>query len=679
MFPDNGGYWRHEGWGEPAAINNFVHLVYSQHGTGSDAGDVYYIRSTDGGSTFATPFKLNSDSTTRPQWQANISVSPAGTLLATWYDARESASCTAGNPAVPCYRMWSRKSNDNGASWLPDDMLSDVVSPLPAQPDGAVQGTYAGDYDYGSAILTKHLTSWTDGRVAINNTSQQDVFTDRELVGFAVTNTDPACGSVVSTQPTQFVVNLSDAVNEGTVDPSDFTVNGTPADSDAFSNGDQTITFTFTTSPVVTQGEQTMHIPADAFTRQSDNQGVFELLCTFRYDQTLLAVTDTVPPVGGTFDPPGPATYTFDMNFNEAVDPASVQTSDLHLSGIPGTTVDNVQVINGDMTAEFTITINSIFSGTLTVTLPAGAITDTFGNPNAAFTGNYEYVGTAPKGCGLLVGSGLTCGWPGNTWSAQLATNTVQYTFAIGQPAANDFALFETHDPWGSTFIKDAITATGHTYTEFTPADLGTVNFSDYRVVILNWDDTPAPDFLANYTAAIPVLEGYMTAGGVVWVQQAIQSCDSVPMPFGGQGTGCDFSPSDNVVDPASPMMIGIPNPMEGNSASHLSYTGLPGPAHTVVINPTNNNPVLYDLQIGGTCGATPTPSPTPSVTPSVTPTATPTVTPSVTPTVTPSATPTVTPSVTPSVTPTATPSVTPTPHHPTPRPRPTPYPRPTP
>ena len=115
MFPDGGGFWRHEGWGEPAAFNNVVSLVYAQHGTGSDAGDVYYIRSSDGGVTFGAPFKLNSDSTTRPQWQPNISVSPSGTLLATWYDARESATCTKGNPGVPCYRMWSRKSNDNGA------------------------------------------------------------------------------------------------------------------------------------------------------------------------------------------------------------------------------------------------------------------------------------------------------------------------------------------------------------------------------------------------------------------------------------------------------------------------------------------------------------------------------------------------------------------------------------
>ena len=101
MFPDSGGFWRHEGWGEPAAFNNVVYLVYAQHGAGSDAGDVYYIRSSDGGVTFGAPLKLNTDATTRPQWMPNLSVSPTGTLLATWYDARESASCTKGNPNVP--------------------------------------------------------------------------------------------------------------------------------------------------------------------------------------------------------------------------------------------------------------------------------------------------------------------------------------------------------------------------------------------------------------------------------------------------------------------------------------------------------------------------------------------------------------------------------------------------
>src|SRR5256884_2425050 len=226
-----GTYWRHMGWGEPAAINHVVHYVYAQHGAGSDPGDVYYIRSTDSGVTFSAPLKLNTDSTTRPQWQPNLSVSPGGTVFAMWYDARESTSCTKGDPTVPCYRMWGRKSNDNGVTWLPDDTFSDVVTPLPGQPDPAIVGCYAGDYDYGSAITTKHVTSWVDGRVTISGQSQQDAFTDRELVGFSVTTTNPACNSVVFTQPTDFVVNLSDPALPSSVQATDFTVNNSPANS----------------------------------------------------------------------------------------------------------------------------------------------------------------------------------------------------------------------------------------------------------------------------------------------------------------------------------------------------------------------------------------------------------------------------------------------------------------
>ena len=51
-------------------------------------------------------------------------------------------------------------------TWLADDTFSDVASPLPLQGDPGIQPTYAGDYDYGSALLTKHLTSWVDGRVS---------------------------------------------------------------------------------------------------------------------------------------------------------------------------------------------------------------------------------------------------------------------------------------------------------------------------------------------------------------------------------------------------------------------------------------------------------------------------------------------------------------------------------
>src|SRR5213080_3513553 len=380
-----GGYWRHMSWGEPAAFNHVVSLVYAQK-DGSDPGNVYYIRSTDSGATFGPPFQLNSNTDpTTAQWQPTLSVSDAGTLFATWYDERSGGNCTVGGN-TPCYQMWSRKSNDNGQTWLPDDSLSDVVSPLPAQPDPGIQPLYVGDYDYGSAILTKHVTSWVDGRNAISGTQQQDAFTDRELVGFAVTTTTPACNSLINTQPVDFIINLSDPVDPTTVQATDFTVNGTPSNlPPTFSNGNATITFHFSSSPVTTQGPQTMHIPAGAFNRASDEMPNFEFQCSFCYAVTPLQVTTTNPPVGGTFSPPAPGDYQYDVNFNQAVDPASVQTSDLTLTGNVGGSVTNVQVINGGTTAEFTLH----FGGSVTASIGAGAITAEGCNPNAAFTGTY--------------------------------------------------------------------------------------------------------------------------------------------------------------------------------------------------------------------------------------------------------------------------------------------------
>src|SRR6266550_4328136 len=399
----SGGYWRHMSWGEPAAYNHVVSLVYAQK-DGSDPGNVYYIRSTDSGATFGPPFQLNTNTDpTKAQWQPNLSVSDAGTLFATWYDERSGGNCTVG-ANTPCYQMWSRKSNDNGQTWLADDALSDVVSPLPAQPDPGIQPLYVGDYDYGSAILTKHLTSWVDGRNAVNSTQQQDAFTDRELVGFAVTTTTPACNSIINTQPVDFVINLSDPVDTSTVQAGDFTVNGTPSNlPPTFSNGNATITFHYTSSPVTTQGPQTMHIPAGAFNRASDGMPNFEFNCTFCYAITPLQVTTTNPPVGGTFSPPAPGDYQYDVNFNQAVDPASVQTSDLTLTGNVGGSVTNVQVINGGTTAEFTLHFDN--GGSVSASIGAGSITVNGCNGNAAFSGMYTVEGPAP--CSWSAGSDL--------------------------------------------------------------------------------------------------------------------------------------------------------------------------------------------------------------------------------------------------------------------------------
>src|SRR5204863_3647652 len=173
-----------------------------------------------------------------------------------------------------------------------------------------------------------------------------------------------------------------------------FTVNGTAANSFVLSNGNATITFHFTSSPVTTPGPQTMHIPAGAFNRASDNQPNFAVDCTFCFGTAQLQVTTTNPPVGGTFSPPAPGDYQYDVNFNQAVDPASVTTSDLTLTGNVGGSVTGLQLVNGNTTVRFTVHFN--FGGSVTASIGAGSITAHTCNVNAAFSGNYTVEGCPP-------------------------------------------------------------------------------------------------------------------------------------------------------------------------------------------------------------------------------------------------------------------------------------------
>ena len=99
--------------------------------------------------------------------------------------------------------------------------------------------------------------------------------------------TSPACGSLVTgPAPTDFIVNVSDPVDPATVDASDLTVNGTPANSVVITNGNTTIDFFFNTSPVV-QGVNAIRIPASAF----DCGPVVDFTCTFDYVATRVTPT----------------------------------------------------------------------------------------------------------------------------------------------------------------------------------------------------------------------------------------------------------------------------------------------------------------------------------------------------------------------------------------------------
>jgi N-acetylneuraminic acid mutarotase len=163
--------WRYMGAGSlGAGPDGVLHYAYTIGGSG-DAGNIYYVRSTDSGVTWSSPLKLNSDAGTHTQWMPSLSVTSNGRVFVSWYDRR--------NTSTDDYQRFARVSLDNGASWETDQPLSDQIIPQPAQPDPSVTACYAGDYDFSAASGTTAIGGWTDGRVIINGTNQQDVYADR--------------------------------------------------------------------------------------------------------------------------------------------------------------------------------------------------------------------------------------------------------------------------------------------------------------------------------------------------------------------------------------------------------------------------------------------------------------------------------------------------------------------
>jgi hypothetical protein len=159
--------WRYEGNGQMAVgPNGTVGYDYTRGAT-DDRGNIFFVRSTDNGRTWSAPVRLNTDSGTRAQWMPALAETPSGELVATWYDRR--------NTSTTNYQRFARVSVDGGVTWGPDRPISDL---MPEQPDPFVQACYAGDYNLDYATDTKILDAWTDGRIAVDGTAQQDVFYD---------------------------------------------------------------------------------------------------------------------------------------------------------------------------------------------------------------------------------------------------------------------------------------------------------------------------------------------------------------------------------------------------------------------------------------------------------------------------------------------------------------------
>jgi hypothetical protein len=106
---------------------------------------------------------------------------------------------------------------------------------------------------------------------------------------------------------------------------------------------------------------------------------------SFRYDAVMLAVTGTNPPVNSLISLTAGGTLTYDVTFDEPIDPATATTGNLVLNQ---GTVTAATVLSGNATVAYTIA--GLADGSLAVSLPAGQVEDAFDNPAfTPFSGSY--------------------------------------------------------------------------------------------------------------------------------------------------------------------------------------------------------------------------------------------------------------------------------------------------
>jgi len=149
----------------------------------SDEGDIYFIRSEDGGNRWSRPKRLNQDDTNAAQFFPAIAVSPNGRINVMWGDFRD-------DPVETSYHIYYTASEDGGDNWgftneeLGLDIGDARVTDFPTNPNKAFpQGLFIGDYFAIAATDEEAYMVWADGRLAeFGGTNQKIGFARKRQV-----------------------------------------------------------------------------------------------------------------------------------------------------------------------------------------------------------------------------------------------------------------------------------------------------------------------------------------------------------------------------------------------------------------------------------------------------------------------------------------------------------------
>jgi len=194
-------------------------------------------------------------------------IDAAGNVTVTWYDNRRGLTNAIGDYLLDVY---AATSIDGGLTFGSDTQINtapfdpDLGAPDRFPPSGVWRiGEYNGLVSTGGT----GYAVWTGN----TQTGQQTIFAKfSTATAFRVNDSTPASGQVVTALPTQFVIQLNDRIAAASVQASDLSVNGLPADSFTINGTGDAITFKYNVSPVTVEGPQSMAIAAAALARTTD-------------------------------------------------------------------------------------------------------------------------------------------------------------------------------------------------------------------------------------------------------------------------------------------------------------------------------------------------------------------------------------------------------------------------
>jgi hypothetical protein len=125
-----------------------------------DKSDIFFVQSTDGGTTWSMPTQVNDDGTTTDQWEPNVVVSPAGDRLGIFYYSRQED--TANNNL---FKYYGRIGTISGSTvtFAPSFAVSDTPS-FPEDRDTTVNLAFMFNYNQAYPRPGFFDVTWSDNR-----------------------------------------------------------------------------------------------------------------------------------------------------------------------------------------------------------------------------------------------------------------------------------------------------------------------------------------------------------------------------------------------------------------------------------------------------------------------------------------------------------------------------------